>query len=220
MSKQILRHFKADGLAAIIELGFVPDLVRLTLDEGTNPDVVTWFKRMFDDEAIFGHLTTGSSGAISRLTTAATGISAYDAAVSKVMLPAPSGEGEQATGVPVPFVAGTSSPTARSTSVLGTVTKPSSGKETGYIYECTVTAGVYGTEPTTWPTVPGVTVSDGTNTWITREEKIKVVGVKGIQIGADVSQNTNGNQCYLEAFRADKDPADIDAGDVVAGAPV
>lgn len=220
MSQIIGRHFEADGLATIIDIGFVPDEVELRLDEGTNPDIVTWIKRMYDDESIYGHLLTGSSGVVTRLITAATGISAYDTVNPRVMLPAPDGEGEEAAAMPSNFVAGTAQPTARTTAVLGTVVKPSVGNENGYIYECTVSAGVYGTEPTTWPTIPGNTVSDGTNTWMCREEKVRNIGVKGVQIGADVSQNTNGNQCYLKAVRYDKDPDDIDAGGVVAGAPV
>ena len=213
--QKIGRHFEADGLATIIDIGFVPDKAELRLDEGTNPDILTWMRRMFDDEAIYGHLYTGSTGVTTRVTTAATGISAYDSMTQKVMLPAPNGEGDAATGMPVAFVAGTAQPTARTTAVVGTVTKPSTPN--GYIYECTVSAGVYGTEPTTWPTIPGNTVSDGTNTWTCRNEKVKNVGVKGIQIGATVSQNTDSNQCYLEAERWDKDPADTDAGGVVAG---
>jgi len=216
----VIRHIELDGAAVILDLGFIPDLVKMYIDDATNVDITTWFKRMVDDESMYGVLLTGSSGVTTRLTTAVTGISEYDTVTQKVLLPAPNGEGEQSASMPSAFVAGTAQPTARTTTVLGTVTKPSSGNENGYIYECTASAGVYGTEPTAWPTVPGTTVSDGTNTWICRDSKVKNIGVKGITIGGSVANNTNGLQCYVEAIRADKDPADTDAGGVVAGSPV
>ena len=214
--QMILRHFESDGLAAILDLGFVPDLVKVHLSDDTNVDIITWFKRMFDDETGWGTVFTGSSGVTTVAASAAAGILEYDSVASKQMLPAPSGTGEAAATLPVPFVAGTAQPTARTTSVVGTVVKSSNSQEKGFVYECTVSAGVYGTEPTAWPTIPGQTISDGTNTWICRESKIKNVGVKGITIGASVINNDNGNQIYVEAYRADKDPADLDAADVVA----
>lgn len=219
MCQIVGRHFEADGLAKIIDIGFIPDEVELRLDEGTNPDIVTWAKRMYDDESIYGHLLTGSSGIVTRLTTAATGISEYDSVNVRCMLPSPDGDGYQASALPSAYTTTLSSAaTARSTTALGTVLKPSAGNETGYIYECT-TAGTSSAEPT-WPTVPGESVTDGTVVFICREERIRNIGVKGVQIGASVSQNTDGNQCYLKATRYDRDPGDIDAGSVVAGAPI
>ena len=221
MSKMGIRHFLSDGLATIVELGYVPDMCKVHLDEGTNPDIVTWFKRMFDDEGIYGFLLTGSSGVITRLTTAATGISAYDTATLKAMLPAPNGSGNEASAtLPLEWTtARSSAASARSVTVTGTLIKPTSGNETGLIYECTTDGTGSGTEPT-WPTRPGESVTDNSTVWIARNLKVKMIGVKGIQIGADVSQNTNGNQIYIEAYGADKDPADLDAGDVAAGEPI
>jgi hypothetical protein len=218
--QEINRKIVLDGNAAIIEFGFVPDKVEMHIDDLTNVDITRYFKQLEDDDSIYGYLLTGSSGVVTRLTSAATGISSYDTAIGKVMLPAPNGEGEQAATLPIAFVAGTTQPTPRSTTVLGTVVKPSQSKLTGYIYECTAAVGVYGTEPTAWPTVPGETISDGTNTWICREEKIKAVGVKGITIGASVANNTDGLIAQIIATRFDKDPLEVDAGGVVADAPV
>ncbi len=218
--KLIVRHFESDGLATIVDLGYIPEMCKLHLDEGTNPDIITWFRRMFDDEGIYGHIMTGSTGVVTRATTAATGISAYDSATLKAMLPAPSGDGEAAATLPLSWTQTRSSnASARSTTALGTLIKPTSGNETGLIGECTFDGTGDSSEPT-WPTRAGESVTDGTTIWIMRNLKVKMIGVKGIQIGVDVIQNDNGNQLYLEAYGADKDPADVDAGDVAVGTAV
>jgi hypothetical protein len=215
-----MRHFEADGNATIVNLGFVPDWCELRLDEGTNPDVITWFRRMVDDESIYGHLNTGSSGVVTRLTTAATGINTYDTVTPRILLPAPDGEGYAVSALPNSWTqARSTAATARSTTALGTVIKPTTGNETGYVYECT-TAGTGGVTEPTWPTNKGDSVTDGTTVWIARDWISKNVGVKGIEIGASASQNTDGNQLYLVATRGDRDPADTDAGGVVAGQAV
>jgi hypothetical protein len=86
----------------------------------------------------------------------------------KVRIPAPDGNGFANAEVS-DFVAGAAQPTARSTTAVGTVVRPST--HNGFVYECTASAGVLGTEPV-WPTTPGESVSDGTNTWICRREDV------------------------------------------------
>ena len=88
-------------------------------------------------------------------------------------IPAPDGDGTVQATIAADFVAGATQPTARTTSVVGTVLRPST--HNGYLYECTISAGVYGTEPT-WGTIVGGTTSDGTNTWICRTESLSSVG--------------------------------------------
>ena len=219
MSRLVLRHFEADGLAAILDIGFIPDKVEVTLDEGTNPDILKWMRRMVDDESVYGHLITGSSGIVTRVTTAATGIEAYDTVQDGVKVESPvPGRGEVFTTVADWTSAVSSAATARSATAVGTIIRPTT--HNGYVYECTTAGTSSGTEPTSYPTVPGETVTDNDVVFTTRNEKIAKIGAKGITIGADVSQNTNGNQIYVEAFKADRDPADIDAGSVAAGMPI
>ena len=220
MSKEVNRKITLDGNIVIVDLGFVPDKVVMFIDDTTNIDITTYFRQLEVDNSLFGYLLTGSSGITTRLTTAATGLSAYDAQNSRLLLPAPSGQGEVAAAHPDAFVAGTAQPTARTTTVLGTLTKPSIGNENGLVAECTADNGVYGTEPT-WPTKPGDTVDDdNSNTWTMRETKVADVGVKGIQIGVSVANNTDSLIAQIVATKFDKDPGAVDAGNITAGTPV
>jgi hypothetical protein len=219
MSRLVLRHFEADGLATIVDLGFVPDMVKLYLDEGTNPDILLWFRRMVDDESVYGHLLTGSSGVVSRVTTAATGIEAYDTTQTGVLVDSPVPGADKAFAPVSDWAAASTTPTARSATAVGTIIRPP--VHNGKVYECTTATGTYTSEPSTWPTTPGQTATDGgSNVWTCRDEEVTAIGSKGITIGASVSQNTDGNQIYLEAFKADKDPADMDAGSVAADIPI
>ena len=212
--------FIADGLAVNVDVGFIPDFVIAFegCEEG-NPQLHYWMRERIDAASAlgqFGFLDT--AGTKSTHAAAANGFASLDTVAPKLMLPAPSGTGEAIATLPVPFVAGTAQPTARTTTVVGTVVKSSNSQEKGFVYECTVSAGVYGTEPTAWPTVPGQTVSDGTNTWICRESKIKNVGVKGFTLGA--TGQTDGDEWTWIAFAADKVSTEVDAANVVAGASV
>lgn len=191
--KKVCQHVIADGNAMNIELGFVPDYVRaLAKFEETSPVTYEWWKELANtanSNGQYGITRPADGSAPLKLSGASGGFASYDTATIKAMIPAPNGNGEVAATIAADFVAGATAPTARTTSIVGTVVRPST--HNGFLYECTVTAGVYGTEPTTWGTVLGETTSDGTNTWICREEKLKKVGARGITIGADISTNTD-----------------------------
>jgi hypothetical protein len=218
--KMNMGSFVADGLAVNVDVGFIPDFVIAFegLEEGT------WQAHYWARERINAASAVGQFGLLEAAGThsvhaaAVNGFAPLDSVTTFQMLPAPNGEGEAVATLPVPFVAGVTAPTARSTSVVGTVVKSSNSQEKGYVYECTASAGVYGTEPTAWPTVPGETVSDGTNTWICRESKIKNVGVKGFTLGA--TGQTDTDEWNWIAFAADKVSPDVDAANVVAGGSV
>jgi len=149
-------QFTSDGLATIIDCGFVPDKVTLHLDEGTNPDIITWFRQMtLRATAIFGYLLTGSTGVLTRLTTAATGISVYDSQINGVMVDSPvPGKGKMETPISeyAAMVAASTTPTARTGAIIGTITKPST--RNGRVYECTTATGACLAEPT-WGTMLG-----------------------------------------------------------------
>lgn len=217
MSRLILRHFQTDGLEIIVDLGFIPDLVRVWLDEGTRPDVLTWFRRMVDDESsIYGFLSQGSDGIVTRATTAGTGIVAYDTTQQGVLIESPVG-GKVFASVTNFAIATNYATGERTASAIGTIVRPI--VHNGFVYELTTDQSTGDGEPT-WPTIPGETVQDsGNNVWTCRLEEVTVIGAKGIVIGATVTQNDDDNQIYVEAFKADRDPADLDVLTVPAGIP-
>jgi len=211
---RVIKKFTADGSAVNVDLGFVPDYVKAIEGfDDTNPNVYEWWKSLADDEdnGQYGLTLTGSTGVITVSADANNGIISYEANTTKVKVPAPNGNGEVAVSVS-DFSAGAAQPTARSTSVPGSVYRPSS--HNGFVYECTVSAGVLGTEPT-WPTIPGETVSDGTNTFICRAEKVVNHGGAGVTIGATLS--TDGDEWIVIAEKFDRA---IDGGDSASYDPV
>ena len=218
MNEHFSGHLEQDGLAGILDLGFVPDVFEIFTDDGTNPDKITWFKEM---ESLgtpeYGFLTTGSTGDITKLSTAATGIIAYDASTLRVLLPAPDGNGKAQASIADYNTATTY--TARSASALGSVVRPTT--HNGLVYECTTASGgAAGTEPT-FPTRTGQSVTSGSgDVWIARDEEVLTDGVKGVQLGASLSQNTNGNEAWFIATKSDFDRDKGDAGAVAAGNPI
>ncbi len=215
MSRTVSGTYIASDAAVKVEVGFVPDKVRLTTAIGGTELVFDWLKVMGDTSALTGQYgIKDAAGAKTHATTAATGIIAYDEVANKVLLPAPNGEGEEAADVPLAYtLARSDAATARSTTALGTILKPSSGNETGYIYECT-TDGTSTGEPT-WGTVPGEIVTDGTTKFITREEKVFQGVAKGFEVGVDIC--TNGE---IHAFTAELHDASQDMGDADNTNPV
>ena len=195
----------ADGSAINLDIGSVPDkFIGTAKAEETNPLIYTWYKERANTanaNAQYGYLNTGSSGVVTKAADADNGIQSYDTVTLKAMLPAPNGNGEVAATIAAAFVAGVAQPTARTTAVVGTTLRPSTAN--GFLYECTTSAGVYGTEPTTWGTVVGGTTSDGTNTWTCRTEKLKNIGAKGITIGASLSTDTDEWSYEAELYDSD-----------------
>ncbi len=212
--------FVADGNEVDVNVGFVPDFVIAFegWEEGTF-QMHYWLRERIDAASAvgqFGGLDTGGTKSVHAA--AINGFAPLDEATNRILLPAPNGSGEQSAAVPNPYtVARSTAATARSTTALGTVLKPSLGNETGYVYECT-TAGTGTAEPTTWPTVPGESITDGTVVYITREEKVIQGNVKGFTLGA--TGQTDTDEWTWIAFAADKVTPDIDAADVTAGNPV
>ena len=185
----------ADDNAINIDIGFVPDLFRAWegCEEG-NPKIHYWIKSRAASANTYGQYGfTNTAGTIATCATAAAGFAAYDAVVTKAMIPAPNGNGEVSATIYGTFAAAKAAdvtPTARSTTVVGTVIRPTTSN--GCLYECTTSAGAMTalTEPT-WGTTVGGTTSDGSNTWTCRVEKLKNVGAKGVTIGATLSTDSD-----------------------------
>lgn len=185
--------FIANGSTVNLDIGFVPDkFTAVSSLEDTNAVNYEWVKSRADtanDYGQYGMTRAAGGGALTKLASAAGGFASYDTVAIKAMMPAPNGAGEVAATIAADFVAGATQPTARTTAVVGTVVRPST--HNSFVYECTVSGGVYGTEPTTWGTVVGETTSDGTNTWICRTEKLKSIGAAGITIGASIMSDSD-----------------------------
>ncbi len=213
MESVVIKRLKGGAADYNLILGFIPKMVIATVMSATNPDQYTWFGEQQEDsdEASagsweYGILNTGSTGVLTYMDTVAKGISAYDGSkVLQVLIENPSTSDDEAVTLSADFVAGAAQPTARTASAVGTVVRPST--HNGYCYECTADAGVYGTEPT-WPTTPGETVSDGTNTWICREENLVASEGLGITLGGTLLENDM--IVYVTAFRGNAD----DIGDI------
>ena len=212
--------FIADGLAVNVDVGFIPDFVIAFegCEEG-DPQIHYWMRERIDAASAlgqFGFLDT--AGTKSTHAAAANGFASLDTVAPKLMLPAPSGTGEAISDLPLNWTtARSTAATARSTTAVGTVIKPTAGKENGFVYECTTAGTGSATEPT-WPTVLGDTVTDGSTVWTCRESKIKNVGVKGFTLGA--TGQTDSDEWSWVAFAADKVSSEVDAANVVAGASV
>ena len=187
----------ADGNAINVNVGMVPDKVIATAKaEETNPLIYTWYKERANSansNAQYGYLLTGSSGVITKCADGDNGIQEYDTTELKYIGQTPGGSGEGSATIYGSFAeakAASLDPTARSTSVFGSIIRPTVAN--GLIYECTTNGGAMTalTEPT-WGTVVGGTTSDGSNTWTCRDEKLKWIGAKGFTIGATISTDSD-----------------------------
>lgn len=191
-------NFLADGGLINLPIGFIPEYFQMhDVGEGTNPNMVQWFRRQQVNSATGeqeGMLTTGSTGVVTLLADAG-GITAYN------------------TGSQIPTIieyADASTPTAKTATAAGTFVKPSvsNAQDRGSIYECVTSTGAVVTEPT-WPSADGEQVTDdGSNVW----EKVNVskqrAGYQGVVIAAALM--TNGREMYYVALAGDS----VDHGDV------
>jgi len=215
MAKIVSGHFESDGNAINLKLGFVPDWCILFNNTGqTAPDIYFWFKRFVDDASMYGLLITGSSGVVSRVTTAAEGIDAFDSEVYRVLLPDP------ITNENVPINASAYN-TATTYSARGTtcgqVVRPTT--RNGFVYELyTASGGAAGTEPTWGTTVGGLTTAGSGDVWICREENVVVSGGKGVTVGATLQ--TDARELFYLAGESEKDEDKGDAGRVGLGSVI
>jgi len=209
-----------DGNAINVDIGFIPDYVKLiyNLEEGDNEVIHEWWRALADleTEGLYG-VSISAAGAVTVPTTAATGIIPYDEGDDMAVLvesPVPG-----AADVKVPcldyayHIGATTTPTARTATAVGTITRPTTAN--GYVYECTTSTGAMAVEPT-WPTDVGDTVTDsGSNVWTCIEENLTKGGGMGFTIGATMS--TDSDQCV---FTAEKHLRTGDMGDAASADPI
>ncbi len=194
------------GADVNLDIGFVPDcFILFAMEDTTNPNMTIWFERMAHMEDTGdreGILTDGGGTTNLAYCADSQGISEYDTASMKALIPAVDGDGDQEATIYGDYAYGKSvplTPTARTISVLGSVIRPTI--KNGFLYECT--AGEVSmaalTEPT-WPVILGDTVSDGSNTWICREENLVKSGHKGVTIASELQ--TDSEYAYWIAFKS------------------
>jgi hypothetical protein len=202
--------FIADGNAINIDCGFVPDkFVAYSKLEETNPNQYVWYRQRGDTvngNGQYGITVTGSTGVITLNASAAAGIAAYDTDADGVLIPAPNGNGE--VTATVSNYDATATYTARSTTAVGSVIRPTT--KNGYVYECTTASGgASGTEPTWSTTVGGTTTAGSGDVWITREESTVNNGAAGVTIGATLSTDTD--EWVWDAYHFRKTTAELDS---------
>lgn len=218
MAQIVSGKFIASTAAINIECGFVPDYVNLISALGSTELEFEYYKILADLEVAGRYGFTLTTSGVPGPASSGSGIVAYDAKEFKALLPAPNGNGDKPVSIYGSFAeakAAGLNPTQRSTSVFGSVIRPTI--KNGFLYECSINGGVMTalTEPTTWPTALGQTVSDGSNTWICREEKLKWVGVKGFTLEASICSDGE-----LWVFKAEKHDRVEDMGDADTEKPL
>ena len=190
-----------------LDLGFIPELVEVTVMSGTNPDTYRWFGKEMEEsaEAIAGSWEYGikntAGGAETYLSTAATGISAYDGSKTpRVLIDSPKpGIGLVEADVADWLAATDYSSGERSATAVGTIVRPPT--HNGYVYELTTDTSTGDSEPTAgWETTPGETSTDGgSNVWTCREENIVSGKGKGITLGGTLLESDK--IVYVVAWR-------------------
>lgn len=221
MGQTVSGFVTSNGAAIDVDIGFIPDYVELyNFDAGATANLgLKWFRCLADDPETAAHgrygIAIADGGDITFAAAATNGIIPYDGAKTpRVRIPAPDGDGMVTALVDSDFVAGDTKPTARSTSVVGTIYRPST--HNGYVYECTTSTTTLGTEPT-WPTTPGESVTDdASNTFICREEDIINEGGLGFEIGASLAATADD----VIVFKAEKHLRSDDMGDAATTDPV
>jgi hypothetical protein len=207
MSKSVSAIYTApDGVALDVEVGFVPDHVKLTIDLGAAELVYDWYKIIQSRATATGAAVSGqyaildTAGTKSTPTTAATGIIALSSDDVGVLINSPKDSGEQVfVGDVSDWEASTAYTPARTATAVGDVIRPT--VHNNYVYELTTAGTTDSTEPT-FPTNPGDTVTDNTAVWTCRDQNVTKRGVNGFQVGATV--NVNGDICVYEATQNDR----------------
>ena len=182
------KFLAANAVATNVECGFEPDFILAISDPAGTP-VQHQFYKLLQDIAASGRygLIYAAGAAPTPNASEALGIKTYDVSIDTVFLPATDGEGYVKSPAVIDWAAAVT-PVARvANGVLGTCIRPTT--HNGMVYECTISGGVMGTEPATWPLNPGATVSDTNNTYVARVERICRRGCKGFTVGETLSVN-------------------------------
>ena len=209
--------FIARELATPVDIGFIPDHIKLYELTSTAEVMYDWYRCLYDKGSTFMYgISHNGDGALADVGSADAGIIPYEEGEDVgIMIEHPtSGKLVKTTAADWTSDNSTNAvaKAASASPVIGTCLRPTT--HNGYVYEC-ITAGTSsGTEPT-WPTVPGETVLDNNVLFICRKEIVAKGGGQGFQIGVDLSVNTD-----IWVFEAEKHLRSEDMGDADDGVPV
>jgi len=213
--KVVSGTFIASGSATNVECGFEPDYVELySALSGT--ELGFKFFKCLADAATSGQygIAIANAGDVSVCASAAAGIATYNTAANKVLIESPViGTGKVAVSVTDWTSSVSTAATARSTTAIGTVVRPTT--HNGRVYECTTAGTSSGTEPTTWTTTVGGTVTDNDVVFTCREEETIREGCQGFTVGADIATDSE-----IWVFKAEKHDMTGNLGDADATNPV
>lgn len=218
MSKSVSGTYIASDAAVPVEVGFVPDRVKLTTAVGGTELVYDYYRVLADTTAGTGQYgILDTAGAKSTPTTADTGIIPLSSSDIGVLIESPQDSGKQVFTTVVDWNDATtdySGVAVRTATVIGYIVRPPA--HNNRVFELTTATAAGASEPTTWDVQPGDTVTDGgSNIWTCRDENVTKRGVNGFQVGVTVC--TNGEIHVYEAFADDRSS---DQGDADAGVPV
>jgi hypothetical protein len=218
MSTQASGTYISSDDAVQVEVGFVPDRVKLTTAVGGTELVYDWYKVLGDTSAGTGQYgILDTAGVKSTPSTAATGIIALSSDDTGVLIESPQDSGKLifvSTDDIADWEASTAYTPARSATTVGKLLYPTTRKD--FVFELT-TAGTSGaTEPAGFATAkPGETVTDNTAVWTCREQDVTKRGVNGFQVGVTVC--TDGE---IHVWTAEKHDVSEDQGDADLTNPV
>lgn len=219
----IYKRWVEDGNAVIADAGFVPSVaIMLENTGGTNPDIYIWTQEGEDTDSRYALKITGSSGIVTRVTSAASGLAKYDTKLQGVNVPNPGGA---ADNFRIPEVYSTTQNytstytqsqtgntvtwAARSATAAGGIVYPTT--RNGYCYELTTASGAGTTEPTWGTTIGGTTTDGGSNVWTCRVANVVTNGVAGLTVGASIQ--TDGQITELIMIEA-SNAGTVNVGDV------
>ena len=213
--KVVSGTFIASDAAVNVECGFVPDYFEAISAVGGTELVHRWYKCLADAETTGQYgLVDDGAGVITHNASAAAGIIAYSTAANKVLVESPvPGTGKIAVSITDWTSSVSTAATARSATAIGTMVRPTT--HNGRVYECTTAGTSSGTEPTTWTTTVGGTVTDNDVVFTCREEETVREGCHGVTIGVDKSTNSE-----IWVFKAEKHDMTGNLGDADLTNPV
>jgi len=189
--KAVQIHAIADGGAMNFDIGFKPDYVEAYSALGGTELGYKYFRVLQEAETSGQYgLAIANAGDVSACASAAEGIQTYEEGDDLGVMIQHPGSGKMVLASVTDWAIGTSYSTGeRSATAIGTIIRPPI--HNGCVYELTTDVGDGTSEPTTWPTTPGETCTDGgTNIWTCRREIVKKAGGQGFTIGATISTDS------------------------------